>query len=150
LEDRRCFYRARLLPRQLAVRAWKIAPGTPLAHSPKPSQAFQIIVENIGVGGLGIILPDKAVQESLTPTDRLRIKVVYEQITVLAEGRLRTPDAVQTSSELRTGIRFDGNPSNIGFHKARFSLSTIMGLVQREEIKARQTVDQPPDDIDVE
>jgi hypothetical protein len=144
--DRRCCYRAQLLASRLEVRAWKIPPGTPLAHSPMPSQAIPIIARNIGTAGLGIILRDEAGQQ-LTVTDRLRIELIYDKVEVLVEGRLRTPDTLQQPFELSTGIRFDGNISNIGFHKAQSWLSSIMGLVQREEIKAKQAVEQPPAEI---
>jgi hypothetical protein len=136
--DRRCFYRAQLGNSLLRVRAWKIPPGTPLHQTPMPSQEVRFSVHNIGVGGLGIAFANAAAQAALTPTDRLRLELVYNEINVLVEGRLRAPDTRQPRPYLRTGIRFDGNASNLGYQKARFWLSKIMGSVQREEIKQKR------------
>jgi hypothetical protein len=142
LADRRSFYRARLADSHLRVRAWRIARGTPLSHVPMPSQEVRVAVHNICIGGLGIILTGETSQPPLALTDRLRLEVMYEQISVLVEGRLRTPDAIQQDSFIRTGIRFDGNVSNFGYHKAQFWLSKIMGLAQREELKARRSAEE--------
>jgi hypothetical protein len=140
--DRRCFYRARLGNSLLRVRAWKIAPGTPLHHTPMPSQEVRFTVHNFGVGGLGITLANAEAQTALSLTDRLRLEVVYNDINVLVEGRLRTADVSQPRPYLRTGIRFDGNASNLGYQKARFWLSKITGSVQREEIREKRAAQE--------
>jgi hypothetical protein len=143
LVDRRGCYRARLANSLLRVRAWRIAPGTPLSHTPMPSQEVRFTVQNIALGGLGISLaPIPNSQPPLTSSDRLRLELVYDQINVLVEGRIRAPDAGQKGPFDRTGIRFDGNQSNHGYHKAVFWLSKIMGYVQREELKARRMAEE--------
>jgi hypothetical protein len=134
--DRRCYYRARLGNSLLRVRAWRIAPGTPLGHVPMPSQEIRFTVHNVCVGGLGILLANGTSQPPLSMTDRLRIEVIYDQDTILIEGRLRTHDVGQPEPYPRTGIRFDGNSSNLGYQRARYWMSKIMGRVQREEIRA--------------
>jgi hypothetical protein len=146
LVDRRSYYRARLGNSLLRVRAWRIAPGTPLGHAPMPSQEVRFSVHNVCIGGLGIVLANATAQPPLTLTDRLRIEVFYDQDSILIEGRLRTPDAAQREPYSRTGIRFDGHSSNLGYQKARFWMSKVMGRVQREELKARRSAEEQAKD----
>jgi len=126
----------------LQVRAWKIPPGTPLAHRPMPSQEIQIIVRNIGVGGLGITLACDSSEPPAALTDRLRLLVTHGQTEVLIEGRLRAPDANQAEHFVQTGIRFEGNQSNFGYQIARSAIFAIVGSVQREGLRARRIAEQ--------
>lgn len=132
--DRRECYRAKIGASQLRVRIWKIAPGTSLNIVPKPSQELFATVCNIGLGGLGISGLRGRGDTVVRMTDRLRIEISFGTVSVLVEGKLREPPPQDGAL---TGIRFAGNKSNYAYHKARSTLSTIMGLVQREGLVAR-------------
>jgi hypothetical protein len=111
-----------------------------------PSQEIRFTVTNVGAGGLGIILASGNPQSFFSATDRLRIEIICDEDSTLIEGRLRMADAGQLEPILRSGIRFDGNQSNLGYQKARFWLSKVMGRVQREELKARRSAEEQAKD----
>jgi hypothetical protein len=140
-DERRSYYRATVpVDSILRVRLWKIAPGTPLGHAPKPSQELKLTVRNICIGGLGITVHAKNGQPPpIDRKERLRLEVKYGEIELLVEGRLRnTMPPSETDGTIITGLQFHGRQGNLDFQKAQFGLSTIVGSIQREEIKYRQ------------
>ena len=121
----------------LQVRAWKIAPGTPLSHRPMPSQELKLRVREVSEGGLTITLPSPAQATLKPPTvgpdDRLRIEIRQGTIELLIEGRLRAkPGQSKPDGTVETGIQFvnrQGDP-------AVSILQTVVGILRRADIRA--------------
>jgi hypothetical protein len=145
--QRRQHFRVRLCEDSLLrVRVWKLAPGTPLAAKPMPSQELKVQVREAGIGGLSVIVLGKEGQlPSVEMRERLRIEMQYGEEEALIEGRLRLPDVLPADDgSFMAGIQFITRLNDRAGFKAKARITAILGLLQREGLRFRSQAKPPP------
>ena len=135
--QRRASYRVRVFgDSDLSVQVARISDRASLSSKPTTAQTLLVDVYDISAGGLGVVFHGKAGKPPLVCVeDRLRIELRRGKITLLLEGRMRTPAGGQKPGEMRTGIRFKPQSDNLQGRQTLAKITRLVGELQREEIR---------------
>jgi c-di-GMP-binding flagellar brake protein YcgR len=135
--QRRSNFRVQILPNSgLTLDCWTIARHTALTERPLPSQRVKLEVCDISLGGAGVLLPvETGKPPAITSDDRLRIQVKLNDLELLVEGRVRTPDTAHNAA-IRTGIRFHFLDDGVDERLKVSQLAKIIAQLEIRQVKA--------------
>jgi c-di-GMP-binding flagellar brake protein YcgR len=120
----------------VAVRVWRIAEHAYIGDRPLAAQQIETQVRDLSLGGLGVTLVGKGAEPPKVLADeRLRIELVYKDISMLLEGRLKYPIRPAEGNTVKGGIQFKALDNSLEGRQKSAQLTKIVGELQREEVR---------------
>jgi c-di-GMP-binding flagellar brake protein YcgR len=135
--QRRVAYRVRVrADDSLTVRIWSIPEHAQLQDRPLATQEIKVEPRDISTGGMGVRFICKENEPvRVVPDQRLRVLIKYGEEEMLLEGRLREVANGKLSPQSPAGIVFKKLESDLEGRRNLASLTRIVGLLQREEVR---------------
>ncbi len=134
--QRRNNYRVRIRQESdLSLHIWRIGERVHLKDRPMAAAELPVTLHDISTGGLGVTFLAKEGQPvRVTPEDRLRIQLSYQETSFLIEGRMR-PSTRACEKGLRSGVQFKALQNDLEGRQTLAQLTKIIGELQRDEVR---------------
>jgi c-di-GMP-binding flagellar brake protein YcgR len=135
--QRRANYRVSLPPDSgMSVRIWRIGERAWLREQPMAAQEVKAQLRDLSVGGIGVKFIGKdGRMPQITPDDRLRVLLTFNDQTMILEGRMRSPSDVQPEGMIQTGVQFKHLEEDLKGRQSLAQITRIVGELQREEVR---------------
>lgn len=122
---------------EVTVKVWRIPEHFYLSDKPTASAAVAASLRDLSVGGMGIVVDQKAEETKLASDQRLRIVVQYAEGQLLLEGRAKHIKSLP-SGKFRVGVQFRKLQGDLEGRQTMATITHIVGQLQREEIRRRR------------
>ncbi len=134
--QRRADYRAPVpLESDVRVRVWRIPEHHFLTDRPSASFEIPATLRDLSVSGMAVLCKGKADEPKLTTDQRMRVMLMWDEgKELIIEGRCRHVRPLE-NGEVRTGVNFKKLDDSIEGRQALATLTGIVGILQREEIR---------------
>jgi hypothetical protein len=133
--QRRADYRVTVLrDSEISVRVWRIPEHHVLRDKPLSAAELKVTLRDLSVGGMKLICVPVPGVTKVVADQRLRMAFRHPDGEVIVEGRVRHA-APLPNGDLRLGVQFKKLEDAIQGRQALATLTTIVGQLQREEIR---------------
>jgi c-di-GMP-binding flagellar brake protein YcgR len=144
--QRRSSYRVAVpLDSELRMRVWLIPDHAYINDRPPAAQEAPCALRNVSVGGVGMMLqPRRGHTPRVTQGQRLRLELVYREINVILEGRIRHPEHAPDDAPpggFYVGVQFAKLEDNLEGRQTLAWINSIIGELQRDEVKRARVGD---------
>lgn len=136
--QRRSDYRVSV-PRdtEVSVRAWRITEQHYLRERPLAATELEVSLRDLSVGGIGLICVLSEDGPKIAGDQRLRIVISHNGDELVLEGRVKHVKECP-NGDLRLGIQFKKLAEDFEGRQMLATLTQIVGLLQRDEIRRRR------------
>src|SRR5688500_17506115 len=136
--QRRTNFRVHVTPDSgVSVRVWRIGATAYLRDRVLPSQEIPSELRDLSLAGIGVNLFAKdGVPPRVSPADRLKVQLTFNDVCLTLVGRLRYPREIPgDATTVRAGIHFRITQSRIEGRQAIAVLTRVLGERQRVELR---------------
>jgi c-di-GMP-binding flagellar brake protein YcgR len=138
--QRRVDYRVRVAAAdsELVARVWRIKERADVRDVPPASCELPVDVRDLSLGGIGLIFKGRGASEApkVSKDERLRVLLKYDKEELVMEGRVRhLPDDPAPGGGINGGVQFAKLNKDIKGRQKLATLTKIVGLLQREEVR---------------
>jgi len=135
--QRRANYRVEIRKRSgVTLRVWRIGQQARLQDQPMDAQEVKAEIHDLSVGGIGVkFIGNEDRPPCINIEDRLRIRIIFRNQSLLLEGNMRPPTGPQSGNSIITGIQFKNLESDLEGRRTMTLLTRVVGELQREEAR---------------
>ena len=142
--QRRADYRVTVDPAanagDLRLRVWRIAEHSHVRDKPSATTLLNVALADLSVGGMGLLYSPNPEDPKLAADQRLRVTLAHAATggdELVLEARVRHARALPGGHQ-RLGVQFKKLEDDIDGRQALATLTRIVGLLQRAEIRRKR------------